>query len=126
NLPTLDPRDGLTHISRPGVTGSRTEHGVKHHHAAYLISQVIHRGGIPTLDLARTVVDIGREHGHLHGLVAADAALQLGVTPGELAGALEPMTSWPGITSARSAVAECNAGAESVGETLARVLAIEA
>jgi hypothetical protein len=121
-LPMLRVADDLVHVTRPGVTGSRTEGGVKHHRAHYLPSQVVRVGGVPVHDLARTAVDIGREHGYLHGLVACDAARQQGVTYADLVDAIEPMRCWPHVTRTRAAVLDSNGGAESVGETLARDL----
>ncbi|KRF20879.1 hypothetical protein ASG90_00140 [Nocardioides sp. Soil797] len=118
----LRPGDDLVHITRPGVTGSRTEHGVKHHLAHFTQDQVVDVGGVPTLDLARTAVDIGREHGYLQGLVACDSVLQKGATRAQLLEAVEMMDHWPYVTGARAAVLDSDAGAESVGETLTRVL----
>lgn len=119
-LPMLDTRDATIHVTRPGVTGSRTEHGVKHHLAPFIPGQVVQVSGVPTLDLPRTAVDIGREHGYLHGLVACDAVRQRGVTLTQLHDTLAPMENWPHITRARAAVADSDAGGESVGETLTR------
>ncbi len=58
------------HVTRPGVTGSRTENGVKHHLAAYGEDDVTTAGGQRVLALARTAVDLGREHGFEDGVVA--------------------------------------------------------
>ena len=78
--------------------------------------------GLPVLDLARTAVDIAREHPLPHGVVAIDAARQLGVSLAELWSAIDAMYRWPGITTARLAVESSDGGAESVGETLARMM----
>lgn len=118
----LDPDPTLVHITRPGVTGSRTEHGVKHHRAHYTPDQVITVDGLEVLDHARTAVDIGRERGYAHGLVACDSALQNGATQQDLVAAIAPMSCWPHVTRARAAVQESDPGAESVGETLARIM----
>lgn len=123
-LQMLSPRDDLVHITRPGVTGSRTEHGVKHHRARFTGDQVVDVGGVPTLDLARTAVDIGREHGYLHGLVACDSALQAGATKTQLAAAVGVMEHWPHVARARAAVVDSDPGAESIGESLSRDLVL--
>lgn len=119
-LPMLHPGNDLIHVTRPGVTGSRTRHGVKHHLAGFRPEQVVTIDGVEALDLARTAVDIGRELGYQHGLVACDAALQRGITKTELQSTLDVMTDWPHVTKARAAVEDSNPGAESIGETLAR------
>jgi len=116
----------LAHITRPDVRGSRTRYGVKHHGAVHHDDQVEQVNGIPVLDKARTAVDIGREHGYVHGLVACDSALRLGVTRKQLLLALEPMRCWPNVTGARLAVERARPGSDSVGETLARDLLEEA
>ena len=106
----------LVHVTRPGVTGSRTENGVKHHLAGYDERDVTSASGLRTTDLARTAVDIAREHGFEDGVVAADAALRMGATQGDLHRALERMTFWPHVTEARAAVKVADGGAQSVGE----------
>ena len=78
-LPTRPAWRDLVHVTRPGVTGSRTENGVKHHLAAFDDVDVTTVGALGVLGLARTAVDIGREHGYEDGVVAADAALRMGV-----------------------------------------------
>jgi hypothetical protein len=57
--------------------------------------------------------------------VAADGALQAGITRAAMAEAAASMVSWPGITQVRAAIEDAVLGAESVGETLARELVCE-
>jgi len=117
-------RPELVHVTRPHVIGSRTHFGVKHHGAVYHPDQVVTIGGIDVLNPARTAVDIGREHGELAGVVACDAALRLGVRRTDLVRAHEPMRNWPHIIRARRAVELADPGAETVGETLLRMLVL--
>ena len=63
----------LVHVTRRGVRGSRTEHGVKHHLAPFRSDQVVVVDGIPVLGHARTALDITREHGFVAGTVACDS-----------------------------------------------------
>jgi hypothetical protein len=73
----------------------------------------------------RVVVDLAREHGRLAGLVAADFALHEGrTTLPDLLTELEVCRRWPGVQSAREAVAFADGRSESVLETRSR-LAIE-
>ncbi|WP_436698915.1 hypothetical protein [Nocardioides sp. BYT-33-1] len=125
-LPILRPRDPLVHLTRPGWTNAWTEYGVKHHLARFDPAQVVVVDGLRALDLARTAVDIAREHGFRHGLVACDAALRRGVGRADLRLATEIMTCWPGVKEARAAVDLADPGAESALESLARELVIEA
>lgn len=81
--------------------------------------------GLALLDIPRTVADLAREHGYRAGLVAADGAMQLGVPRALLRDAAARMAGWPYSLTVNAVVEHADPGAESVGETLARELAIE-
>ena len=121
-LPILRPETDLIHVTRRGVRGGRVEHGVKHHLAPYRPHQVVEMDGIPVLDRARTALDIAREHGFIAGVVACDSARQAGVPLDHLWQAAAPMVCWPQVTVVRACIERCDPGAESVGETLGRLL----
>lgn len=122
---TLRTRQPMTHVTRPGVVGSHLRHGVKHHLAPYRHDQVVEANGRRVLDPARTAADIAREHGLQPGVVAFDSALRLGCSERDLDAACATMTSWPNVTVVREARKLADAGADSVGETLARLLVTE-
>lgn len=115
----------LVHVTRPDVRGSRTENGVKHHLGQWCEPDTVVVDGVRVTEPARTAVDIAREHGYADGVVAADAAMRAGSTPDDLARALAPMTFWPGVTAARAAVKDADGGAQSVGESLLRIMVLE-
>jgi hypothetical protein len=115
----------LVHVTRPGVTGGRTEGGVKHHLAGYREDDLAEKAGLRVTGLARTAVDVGREFGFTDGVVAADAALRFGATKGQLDLVLDRMRSWPHVTRARAAARVADGGAQSIGETLLRLLVLE-
>jgi hypothetical protein len=115
----------LHHLTRPGVLGGRTDNGVTHHRARIDDLDVTERRGFLVTSMARTAVDIARLHGFEDGTVAADAALRLGATRSELTTMLERCRSWPNNTQARQAVRVADGGAETVGETLTRLLVLE-
>ena len=121
-LEILRPDEPLIHVTRSGVTNARVEHGVKIHLAPYAPEQVVGIDGIDVLDLARTAVDIAREHGPPYGEVACDSAMRMGVTRVQLIGAYEVMTCWPNVTRARAAVDYADPRPESVAESLGRIL----
>lgn len=125
-LPILRPKDPLVHVTRPGFTNAWTENGVKHHLARFAERQVVEVNGMRVLDLARTAVDIARERGRRHGLVACDGAMRKGVTRRDLLAAVAPTTHWPGSRAARWCVGKADAGAENPNESLARELVIDA
>ena len=124
-LPMLRPKEELVHITRYGVGGTRTEHGVKHHmtRLGLLNTQVV--DAMRVTGLARTAVDIAREHGFISGTVACDAALERGLVIEDLEAELVPMWCWPDVTQARAAVLHARPGAETPGETLLRLLVVE-
>jgi hypothetical protein len=112
----------LVHVTRPDVTGGRVEAGVSHHRSHLTPEQCVLVDGMVVSSLERTAVDIGREFGFDDGVVAADAALRLGAGRHRLQAEVEGMRSWPRITQSRGAVEVADGGAESIGETLTRLL----
>ncbi|RYP86689.1 hypothetical protein EKO23_08465 [Nocardioides guangzhouensis] len=120
-LPMLTPRRELVHITRPGVGGGRTEHGVQHH-LSYALPELDEVDGLHVTGVGRTALDLGREHGFTAGVVACDGAMRRGVTRGQLEAQLATMTCWPGITASREAVLHADPGAESIGESLSRLM----
>ena len=121
----LLPDPYVVHVTRFGVLGGRTEHGVKHHKAPFTEDQIEFVEGRPVLDRARTAVDIAREHGLTHGVVAADSAMRAGVTRSKLEAAYASMRNWANVTTVRAAVDLADPGAENVAETLGRLLVTE-
>ena len=121
-MPLLQPQHSGVHVTRLHLRGSRTTSGVHHHGARYQPDQVTEVGGLSVLDPARTATDIAREHGYTKGLVAADGAMQLGVSRAALASAAEAMAGWPESLVVNAVVAAADPGAESAAETLGREL----
>ncbi|WP_127479793.1 type IV toxin-antitoxin system AbiEi family antitoxin domain-containing protein [Nocardioides pantholopis] len=129
-LPILLPKVSWTHLTvpvppdaPPAPQRTRRRHGVKHHRAPYGpadLPTVV--DGIGVLGRARTALDIARDRGLLLGVVTVDAALHAGSGPAEFTAVLDRMRNWPHVTIARQAVDLADAGAESWGETLARLL----
>lgn len=122
DLPHLRPHDGLVHLTQYGAPRARVRGDVKHHQARFDPTELVKVDGISALGLPRTALDIAREHGFSAGVCAIDAARQRGVTLADLEAAREPMWHWPFVTVADDAVAFSDPGAESIGETLTRIL----
>jgi hypothetical protein len=123
-LPMLRDHVELVHVTRPGVGGARTDHGVKHH-IGRVLPEVLTVGRLPVTNLARTALDLGREHGIGQGVGACDAAMRRGVSFADFQRELATMRCWPGVTRARAAAEYADPGAENIGESLARMLVIE-
>ncbi len=125
-MPLIDPRASLVHLTRAGYGAAWTRAGVAHHYGRFTYAQVLTSDdGIRHLSIARTAVDLGREHGELACLVACDWALRQGVPRSELIEAYLPMRHWPGIIDVRAAVERADPRAESAAETLGRDLVEE-
>jgi hypothetical protein len=123
-LPVVLAGRELVHITRPGVWGSRTEHGVKHHLAMEFPEE--HTvAGLPVTGLARTAMDLAREHGHVAGTAAADRAMRWGAIADDFDEVLDAMRSWPGVTQSRKAARFADPGADTPGETLTRLMLLE-
>jgi hypothetical protein len=125
DLPLLQPQESAVHVTRRHLRASTTKAGVHHHGARYDHSQVVAVGGLDALDIARTVVDVAREHGYRAGLVAADGAMQLGVSRTDLEAVAATMSGWPDSLVVKAVVADADPGAESAAETLGRELLME-
>lgn len=122
-MPLIRPRESLVHVTRPGYRAAWTRAGITRHYARFSPASVqTDATGVRHLGMARTVVDLGRQHGELDCLVAADWAMRHGVPRSELIEAYLPMSHWPNITLVRSAVERADPRAETLIETLSRDL----
>jgi hypothetical protein len=76
---------------------------------------------VPVTSVARTIIDIGREHGPLAAVVAADAALHSGkVDTVTLRDRLAECRGWPGVRAAREAINFADERSESPLESASR------
>ena len=124
-LPLLRPQDADVHVTRQHLRGSMAKAGIHHHGARHGAHRVTEVDGLRVLDIPRTVVDLGRAHGYRAGLVAADGAMQRGVSREAMAAAAREATGWPYSLTVDAVIADADPGAESLIETLARELVIE-
>jgi hypothetical protein len=124
-LEILTPPEPFVHITRAGVTNAWTKYGVKHHLARFRPEQVVTIDGIETLDIPRTAVDIARELGPPYGEIACDAAMRRGSSRAQLHEAMSVMEYWPYMRRTRHAVDFADPGAETLLETMARIIVAE-
>lgn len=124
---------GLDQLSRgeqliltcPPGAGSRSSRkpDVVVHAAQLPANQVGWQLGVPVTTVARTVVDLARTLGFREGLVVADSALHQHLTSkNELSAVLADCGRWPGAKRAAEVVEFADRLAESVLESLARVV----
>lgn len=111
------------HVTRVGDGVGRIEGDVVHHVGELDDDEVVLLEDLPAVGAARAVVETATLLGFERGVVTADAALHAGATTkDELLSRLELMRPWPGSRRACAAVSFADGGAESVGESRARVL----
>jgi hypothetical protein len=85
-------------------------------------NHVVERCGVPITAPARTALDIARDRGFLHGVVACDGALfQQLCTPADLAAVLVDCFDWPGNRTAQEVAAFADGRAETPIESLSRI-----
>jgi len=82
--------------------------------------------GYPVTSLARTVMDVARTWPHTWAVAAGDMALRAGLERAQLDEMLERLGAVRGCLDARWVVGRLNAGAESPGESISRVMILEA
>ena len=74
-IPMLHPKHELSHVTREGVGGSRTERGVKHHLTRLGLLNTVELDGMTVTGPARTAVDLGRKPGLTEAVVRLDALM---------------------------------------------------
>lgn len=119
-LPVLTIPDRVDVVSA-WSGNARTARDVVRHVTGLDDDDVAVRGGVPTTAPTRTVVDCARTLGVAGALVVADAALAGGVDRGACLERLDRLGPVRGIRTARAALAVADDGAESPGESLARL-----
>ena len=119
-----DATTALVHVTRRKVHGDAVRAGVKHHLAPYEPGRVVVVDGLPVLDLARTTLDMAREHGLVAGVACCDRALRLGVRRADLAAARSAMWCWPFSRVMDEMLDLADPGAESWLESEGRLVVV--
>ncbi len=92
------------------------------HRTTSTLDHIVPVAGLECTSVARTVIDLGREHGRPAGVIAADKALHEGwTTAAQLATTLADCRRWPGLRAARAAVECADGRAESPLESMSRL-----
>ena len=117
----LDTRRVTTTRHRPGSGSRRGRSSICHN--LDLAGAVTEVDGIPVTTPARTIVDVARSSPFTGAVCAADEALRRELcSPAELADELDAAAGRVGIARARAVVAFADAGAQSVLESVSRVV----
>lgn len=120
-LPLLGPAPTSVVATRPDAPGGKRRLLTEVHVAALEAAEVVGVDGIAVTSLARTIVDLGRSRSFGRTVVAGDAALRVGLDPGELETVLALGRRRPGIGAARRAVRFLDGRSETAGESWSRV-----
>lgn len=123
-LPTLRT-PAATHVVQPFHARSGASPDVVRHRHDLPPDDVVVLHGIRTTSLERTLVDCAMTEPVRGGVVVADAALHRGADRARCEHLLASMSGRRGIVRARLALATADDGAESAGESLARVTLLE-
>lgn len=119
----VSPTERIAITRPPGRRRSSDTPGVLVHSAALPAWHVCRRLGVPVTTASRTVVDLARTLSFREGVVAADSALRQRQTSKKaLRAVVGDCPRWPGIQRAREVVEFADGLAESVLESIARVL----
>jgi hypothetical protein len=123
DLPVDEVDDDLAHVTRLGATQScRLESGLKHHIALLPHDEITAADGLRFTTQARTVADLAREYGYLTAVVAADAALNRGLSKDELLCYANAHAADPRAPTVTAVALDAMPGAESVLETRCRLM----
>ncbi|MDN5727121.1 MAG: hypothetical protein L0G99_14505 [Propionibacteriales bacterium] len=107
---------------RPGRGGGRVRAHHRQQRIAIPVGDTTTVDGLPVTTLARTAVDLAREHPLGYGQAVVDVAETRGVDATQWEDMLARSRRRPGMGKARSAVAHRDGRSESPGESRARVL----
>jgi Transcriptional regulator, AbiEi antitoxin len=121
----FDRDTDLVHITRTDMRGRRSKAGITQHGAKFDPTRALVIDGLPVLDLARTALDVTREHGYDVGLGACDFALRQGLARRDLLVVTDSMRRWPRVQMMREVVELADAGAENAFESAGRSLVLE-
>ena len=123
---TAGTPDSVWLTRAPGVQRNLKRADVVLRRAGLPASELQHHQGLVLTSDARTTVDIARERPLREAAVTVDHALAQAVSRDELEAVLAGQRQWPGVRTARSAVAFGDPRSESALESFARAVFSEA
>lgn len=113
-------------VNQPFTQRRSPDARIRRHHSVIPEDQLEVVDGIPVTSLARTVVDCARAPHARRALVIADSAARAGLREHDVRRCVESLRGGRGIRRARELLTLVDRGSESPGETLARLVLIEA
>ena len=112
------------HLTRTSTHSGRIVAAVNHHEASLEESEIEVVDGLRCTTLHRTPLDVTRQFGFDAGVVSADAALRRGANLDSMRMSAARMRHWPDARDVVPVVDFADAGAESPGESLARIFVV--
>lgn len=110
-------------VTRPGGHAGHRRSTVHTHCAAVDPAEIVVVNGHRVTGAARTIVDLARQATFEQAVVAADSALRRGLVSADgLKDAVRRAARRPGVATAQRVVRFADAGAESAGESVSRVM----
>ena len=125
-VPVPDENPALTHLTPVGRSRGRRRAGCHVHGGDLDPADVVEVDGLPVTSRARTVADLARSSSFAWGVVAADHALASGLAMEELVAQVVAAARRDGIGLLRAVAAFADGRAESVAESVSRVMMTQA
>lgn len=122
--PTWGLNLNTVHLTRTSAHSGRIVAGVNHHEASLDGSEIETVNGLRCTTLNRTPLDVTRQFGFDAGVVSADAALRSGADVESMRASAARMEQWPDSQNVLPVVDFADPGAESPGESLARIFVV--
>ena len=125
-LPVPTDALGRVHLTRERVGGGKRRGDVCIHTSPLPTNDVGTCSSLPVTTPARTFVDVARRLPTGWAVALGDQVRRQGTSSSEVEQVLGRMSGWPGVGRARRAAVLLDPRSESVGESLSRVLLVEA
>lgn len=117
-LPVIRGQLAKVCLTRSDTGGARTTKKVRVKASHLDVRDRVEIDGVPVTSVARTLIDLGRHHGTVATVIAADHALRHElVEADEVIATVLRMGTAPGLPTARRALVQADGRAESVGES---------
>lgn len=120
-LPIFADAVRCLHLTRDRRGGGVRRSVVQVHGSPLRTDDVTSIDGVPVTSLARSVADLARTLPYAQAVAIGDKALALGLSPADLAEAIEMAARWAGAAQARRVAGFIDGRSESVGESFSRV-----
>jgi hypothetical protein len=122
DLPTWADQLGMVHVTRSQPAGGRRTRWVHVHPAGLEQDEIVQVDGLTVTSLARTIADLGRTGSYARAVIAADAALRLGLPREDLLASLQRAARRRGVGQGLRVARFADGRADNGGESVSRIV----